>query len=128
MRCLLDTHTFLWFITGDPRMSVSAKQIILDPAITVILSIATPWEIAIKVGIKKLALNEPFEIAVPREIARNQFAILPITLDHTFVVATLPHHHRDPFDRILVAQAMVEGVPIVSTDAVFDTYGITRLW
>jgi PIN domain nuclease of toxin-antitoxin system len=128
MRYLLDTNAFLWFITNDPKMSKVAARIIPDPANEVFVSIVTPWEIAIKVGIGKLTLNEPIAVAIPREINQNNLNLLSITLDQTFLVATLPHHHRDPFDRLLIAQAMAEGMPILSADAGFDAYGITRIW
>ena len=128
MRYLLDTHAFIWFITAVPRLSATARRIVYDPANAIYVSIATPWEIAIKVGVGKLALKEPFAKSIPREISQNKFHILPITLDHVTIVATLPHHHRDPFDRLLIAQAMAEGMPILSADGAFDAYGIPRLW
>jgi PIN domain nuclease of toxin-antitoxin system len=128
MRYLLDTHTFLWYITGDPRLGQGAEKAITDPAHEIVLSIATPWEIAVKVGIGKLILGEQYGTYITREIARNRLVILSITLDHLDRVASLPHHHRDPFDRLIIAQAMVEGIPVLSTDAVFDAYGVARLW
>jgi PIN domain nuclease of toxin-antitoxin system len=128
MRYLLDTHAFLWLIASDPSLGKKAEQIIADPANEIFVSIATPWEIAIKVAIGKLVLNEPFATYVPREIAQNRLTIPPITLDHPLIVATLPHHHRDPFDRLLIAQSMAERMPILSADATFDAYGIARLW
>jgi PIN domain nuclease of toxin-antitoxin system len=128
MRYLLDTHAFLWLVTADPNLSRSAEQLIRAGGNRCFVSMTSLWEIAIKVGIGKLSLNAPYAAYVPREIANNNLTTLPITLDHTTVVATLPHHHRDPFDRLLIAQAIAEGMPIVSADASFDAYGVTRLW
>jgi PIN domain nuclease of toxin-antitoxin system len=128
MRLLLDTHAFLWFIHDDPKLSAAARTEIEDGRNDVLVSAASHWEIAIKVGVGKLTLAEPFPVFIPREIERNDFEILPIELAHTSLVAALPHHHRDPFDRLLIAQAMAEGMPIVGADAMFDAYGVARLW
>ena len=86
------------------------------------------WEIAIKVGLGKLVLAEPFGVLMPREIAHNHFTILPIRLEHASAVVALPRHHGDPFDRLLIAQAMVEDIPILSADQAFDTYGPVGVW
>ena len=125
---LLDTHTFLWFVWDDPQLSTLAKTTIQDPANRPLVSVATCWEIAIKVGIGKLRLGEPATTFLPREIAANRLTLLGIELAHAMFVETLPHHHKDPFDRMLIAQAVIEKMPIVSADAVFDQYGVTRLW
>jgi len=127
-RFLLDTHTFLWFITDDGRLSQAAMRVITDPSNEILVSVATPWEIAIKVGLAKLTLVEPFSRYIPEQIETNHFDLLPITLVHTVAVASLPRHHGDPFDRMLVAQASVEGTPILSADMALDAYGITRIW
>lgn len=128
MRLLLDTHAFLWFIMGDPRTSPTARSLIEDEDHEKVLSVASAWEIAIKLSIGKLALAEPFEMLIPREIDQGGLILLPITLPHTAIVSKLPHHHRDPFDRLLIAQAMAEGMSILSADSAFDAYPITRLW
>jgi PIN domain nuclease of toxin-antitoxin system len=128
MRGLLDTHTFLWFIAGDPKLSAVARAFIEDEANAKILSIASPWEIAIKVSRHKLPLAEPFHVLIPREIAGNGFDLLPITLDHLAVLSTLPFHHTDPFDRLIIAQAIVEQIPVIGADPAFDAYPISRLW
>jgi PIN domain nuclease of toxin-antitoxin system len=125
---LLDTHAMLWFFWDDPRLSTSAKAIIEHPENRKLVSIASCWEIAIKVGLRKLDLGEPSRLFLPREIERNNFELLPISLEHTAAVEELAPHHRDPFDRLLIAQAAAEGLSLVSTDAVFDRYGISRLW
>jgi PIN domain nuclease of toxin-antitoxin system len=93
-----------------------------------LVSPATYWEIAIKVSIGKLALSQSFEDFIDRGIRQNGFDILHIDPRHTGVVATLPFHHKDPFDRLLIAQALAEGIPVVGADAIFDQYGVTRLW
>jgi PIN domain nuclease of toxin-antitoxin system len=90
--------------------------------------VATCWEIAIKVGLKKLDLGEPATTFLPRELAANHFDLLGIELRHATFVESLPPHHKDPFDRLLLAQAIIEGMPVVSVDVALDPYGITRLW
>jgi PIN domain nuclease of toxin-antitoxin system len=128
VRYLLDTHAFLWFITDDPRLGAKARQIISTGTNEILLSDVTPWEIAIKVGLGRLLLGGPFATYIPREITRNAFQRMPISLDHTALLTTMPHHHRDPFDRMLIAQATVDRLPILSADTAFDAYGVTRLW
>jgi PIN domain nuclease of toxin-antitoxin system len=128
MRFLVDTHAFLWFVTDDPRLSATALALMQPPENELLLSPASHWEIAIKVSTGKLTLAEPFRVLIPREIILNGFQILGIDIEHSAVVATLPYHHRDPFDRMLISQAQVEGIPIISVDPQFDAYGITRLW
>lgn len=93
-----------------------------------ILSIASCWEIAIKTGVGKLNLGEPATTFLPRELARNRFDLLGVELRHATFVETLPHHHRDPFDRMLVSQSLIEAIPIISGDAALDPYGVQRLW
>jgi PIN domain nuclease of toxin-antitoxin system len=128
MTLLLDTHTFLWFCQGDTNLSATAKALIEDPNSRKLLSVASCWKIAIKAGLKKLTLGEPSGIYIPTALSRTGFELLPITLEHATSVESLPPHHKDPFDRLLVAQAMAEGIPLVSADAAFDAYRITRLW
>ena len=128
MRILLDTHAFLWFVWKDAKLSATALAQIVDPNNQLFLSPANYWEVAIKVSIKKLTLSEPYTLFFKREIAQHQITILDITVDHTDVVTTLPFHHKDPFDRLIIAQAMVEDIPVVSDDNRFDKYPITRLW
>ena len=128
MKVLLDTHAFLWFIMGDSRLSTPARSAIESDTNTKYVSAASAWEIAIKSSLGKLPLREPYEILIPREIQRNGFIYLPIELSHTSRVATFPLHHRDPFDRLLAAQAYVEGMGLISIDNVLDAYGISRIW
>jgi PIN domain nuclease of toxin-antitoxin system len=128
MRLLLDSHSFLWFAEADPRLSLTARALIEDSGNEVFLSLGSIWEIAIKISQGKLVLDQPVMTLVQQEVSLDRIALLPITLDHLEVISALPFHHRDPFDRLLVAQAQVEALAIVSVDAVLDAYGITRLW
>lgn len=128
MDLLLDSHAMLWFFWDDPKLSTSAKALIEDPDNRKLVSIATCWEIAIKTGLGKLTLGEPSRSFLHREIARNNFELLSISLDHATSVEGLPQHHRDPFDRLIIAQAIAEDIPIVSSDSAFDAYPVRRLW
>lgn len=128
MKLLLDTQAFLWFITDNPRLSATVSSAIEDPANTIHVSLASAWEIAIKTSLGKLIVAEPISVLLPRELNRNGFHSLPIELAHIIAIADLPFHHRDPFDRLLIAQAMVEQLTVASSDAAFDPYPISRLW
>lgn len=124
---LLDTHTFLWWVSDDPRLSTRARRAITDAGV-VLLSVASCWEIAIKVSIGKLMLAQPVDRFLAEHLGVNQFTLLPVELDHAASVATLPFHHRDPFDRLLAAQALYEEIPIVSADPIFRKYKLKRVW
>jgi PIN domain nuclease of toxin-antitoxin system len=128
MRFLADTQSFIWFIEGDPKLSTDARTTIENIANTRLLSVASIWEMAIKVSIGKLVFNPPFATLIPGEIVRNSFDILDVSIPHIVQVASLTLHHRDPFDRMMIAQAIVERVPIVSADPAFDAYPIMRIW
>ncbi|OAN45093.1 twitching motility protein PilT [Chloroflexus islandicus] len=128
MNLLLDTHSFIWFIDDHPALSSHARDLIAEPTHTIFLSIASIWEMAIKVSLGKLELNQPFELFLPYHLIRNNINILDIAIDHAMRVATLPFHHRDPFDRLIIAQSLIENIPIIGSDAVFDAYGVSRLW
>ena len=128
MRLLLDTHAMLWFLLDDPRLSATAKALIGDPLNDIEISPASYWEMAIKISIGKYHLPEPLEDFFGRELASNAFHILPIEPRHVAPLTSLPFHHRDPFDRLLIAQAMVESIPILSNDSALDDYRVARLW
>lgn len=131
MKLLLDTHTFLWFINGDVQLSTAARDLIQDVTNTSYVSAASLWEMAIKMSLGKLTLQQPFTTFIPEQIQQNGFVELGIALQHTAYVATLSFpapDHRDPFDRLLIAQAAVEQMVIVSRDAKFDVYDVQRLW
>lgn len=127
MKLLLDTHTFLWFIDDNPKLSAAAKKL-LESNVDLMISTASLWEIAIKVSIGKLTLTQPFHEFIPDQLIRNSVKLLAISIAHLAVVSSLPFHHRDPFDRLMVAQAISEQLPIVSVDGRFDLYGANRLW
>jgi PIN domain nuclease of toxin-antitoxin system len=128
MTLLLDTHAFLWFCQDDASLSAAARSLIEDAGNRKLVSIASCWEIAIKAGLGKLTLGEPSATYLPNALARTGFELLPISLAHAASVESLPAHHKDPFDRMLIAQALAEGIPIVSFDAAHDSYGVSRLW
>jgi PIN domain nuclease of toxin-antitoxin system len=124
----LDTHSFLWFAQGDAALSLFAKSLIEEPTNRKLISIASCWEIAIKAGLGKLRLGETSEEYIKNVLDRTKFELLPISLDHATKVETLPLHHRDPFDRLLVAQSLSDQMPILSADPIFAQYGVQRLW
>lgn len=128
MKLLLDTHALLWFSGGDSRISETAKESIADPENDLLLSLASVWEMAIKVSIGKLDLPNEISLFLAEARTNVSFEVLAIEQNHVLEVASLPFHHRDPFDRLLIAQAMLEQVPLVSADEQFDSYGITRHW
>jgi PIN domain nuclease of toxin-antitoxin system len=128
MTLLLDTHTVLWFWWDDAQLSATAKGLICDPANRKLVSIATPWEVAIKVSRKKLDVGGSYRGFFDQHMVRTYFEWLPIATKHLDAVAELPFHHSDPFDRLLVAQALTENIPFVSADPQLDASGITRLW
>ncbi len=128
MALLLDTHAFLWFIDDDPKLSRLAVERIGNPAERVVVSVVCAWEIVIKISIGKLTLDRPLPDLWPESLLSNAFETLNVTPAHIFALASLPLHHRDPFDRLLIAQARTENLSIVSADSAFDAYAIERIW
>lgn len=129
MRVLLDTHAFIWWVTNDSQLSDAARACIANPDNDVFLSTASAWEIVIKVNIGKLILPEPPESYIPsRRLASNQLESLPIQMNHVLQVSALPNHHRDPFDRILIAQSQVEPLPILTADNLIAQYSVNVIW
>jgi PIN domain nuclease of toxin-antitoxin system len=128
VRLLLDTHALLWSVDDPPKLSTVALAAIQDPANDRLLSAATVWELAIKVGLGKITLSLPYRQWMAKGIADLKVNILPITVEYAERQSVLPPYHKDPFDRLVIAQALVEGIPIVSADAAFDPYGVTRIW
>ena len=128
MKLLLDTHTLLWFVLDDARLSSKARALMDDLGNEILISPASYWEIAIKISLGKYRLEGDFEQFMEEQIARNQLTILPISTKHASVTASLPFHHRDPFDRLLIAQAITEQVPLLSADKAFDAYPVRRIW
>jgi PIN domain nuclease of toxin-antitoxin system len=125
---LLDAHALLWFLNDDPQLVPNGKALIEDALKRKLVSIATCWEIAIKVGLKRLDLGESATTFLPRQLSINKFDLFGIELSHATCIETLPMHHKDPFDRLLIAQSLLETIPVVSGDVLFDLYGVTRLW
>jgi|SRR5271157_1775548 len=128
MRLLIDTHALIWYVDQDHLLSPVAHAAITDPSNDLLLSSGSIWEIAIKVGLKKLTLSLPYRVWIEKAMIDLGVSVLPITIDYADAQAGVPLHHRDPFDRLVVAQSQVEGVPVVSADVSFDSYGITRIW
>ena len=129
MSYLLDTSTFLWFVTDDRKLSTLARRVLEESSDDIYLSLASIWELAIKANLGRgLELPRPFEEFVDIELQAEQIRILNIELDHLKLVADLPLHHRDPFDRLLIAQSQVENIPVISSDAAFDHYPVQRVW
>ncbi len=130
MRLLLDTHALYWYVEDDPQLSELARTSIQDVSNEILISPASYWEIAIKVSIGKWRLNRSYEEFIDIGLNQYGFQVLPILPAHTARLIGLPFPpgHKDPFDRLLVAQALVEQIPIVSADSFLDAYGVTRLW
>ena len=127
MRALLDTHVFLWWIAGDERISQNARKIFAAPN-HLLMSVASIWEILIKVQVGKLNLPKPAGPYVIRNLADNRIETLAVSLDHLLAFERLPMHHRDPFDRILIAQALEEGLSIITADPMFARYPVEVIW
>lgn len=126
MKLLLDTHIFIWYVLDIKKISATVKALIDDEDNEILLSTASIWEIAIKQSTGKLSFSLPFKEFIEQQLIVNKFNLLEIKIDHINVVATLPLHHRDPFDRLLIAQSIVEQIPILSADSAFDAYAINR--
>jgi len=128
MKILLDTHTLLWFIAGSQSLSSASRLLIEDPENQKFVSIASIWEIAIKVSTGKMSLVAPFDDLFPNQLDINGFALLAVKVEHASVLSALPFHHRDPFDRLLIAQSIVEDFVIITTDSHFADYPVKKFW
>lgn len=128
MRLLIDTHTLIWAMDDPSKLSGPAAASLQDPANDLLLSAATIWEMAIKIGQGKLRLSLPYRMWMEKAIADLDLVVLPVTIEYAEQQAGLPAHHKDPFDRLIIAQAMIEKVAVVCDDSAFDAYGITRVW
>ncbi|ETR69454.1 MAG: PilT protein-like protein [Candidatus Magnetoglobus multicellularis str. Araruama] len=128
MRALLDTNSFLWFISGNEKLSIKARNFIEDFENELVLSIASLWEIAIKVSIGKLQLLKHFDILIPEKIEENEIEILNLELNHFSTMMKLPFHHRDPFDRIIIAQSITENISVITSDGIFEDYLVKVIW
>jgi len=127
MNHLLDTHTIIWFINGDLELSKKARNLIEKDSAANFVSVASLWEIAIKVSLGKLELNGAFS-EIKTQLDQNGFQLLPITWEDTLLVASLPFHHRDPFDRILIAQSISNNLNIITKDDQFKNYAVSLIW
>jgi len=128
MRALLDTHAFLWWITNDPRLSTKVREIISHGENEIFLSVASGWEMAIKAGLGRLHLPPNLKHFILEQMALNAIESLPVQMSHALHVYKLPTHHRDPFDRMLIAQAQVERMPIITVDPRVAQYDVEILW
>jgi PIN domain nuclease of toxin-antitoxin system len=125
---LLDTHAFVWYVTADPRLSSTAAAHLARPETRVFVSVASAWELVIKVGTGKLKLDRPIVEWWTTHTAENHFEVLSITAEDVLAVDPLPLHHRDPFDRLLIAQAMTRNLRLVTADEAFAPYPVQRIW
>jgi PIN domain nuclease of toxin-antitoxin system len=128
MRLLLDTHTLLWWMTDDPHLSKPARVLIADKTNVSIVSAVSAWEIATKVRLGRLPMATPLVKSFVQDLARERIEILAVMAEHGIRAGGLPGPHKDPFDRMLIAQALIEDVPIISNDKALDGYGAKRLW
>ena len=128
MRLLIDSHALIWYVDQHQQLSQASHAAISDSSNELLLSAGSIWEIAIKIGLGKLVLTEPYLTWISKALSDLDITVLPITVEYADAQANLPRHHGDPFDRLMVAQALVEEVSIVSADARMDAYGITRIW
>lgn len=128
VKVLLDTHAFIWWANNDPSLSAAARSVIEDRSNDIFLSAVTTWEMAIKAAIGKLSLAQPVSSFVDGQVSQYQFHPLTITTHHTYQVETMTLHHADPFDRLLIAQALLENLVIVTRDPEFAAYGVQTLW
>lgn len=128
MRVLLDTHAFLWWVRDDGRLSGRARDALSDVGNELLFSVVSGWEIAIKAQLGKLRASEDVGAYLSGQLSINSMQVLPIYLSHAVRVADLPNHHRDPFDRLLVAQALVEDLPLVSVDPEISRYPVEVIW
>lgn len=128
MRLLLDTHTLLWFFMGNPKLSNKARLLIEENQNQKLISVASVWEMSIKQSQNKLTLENTSADYIDEKIQVADFELLSINLRHLRLLSTLPFHHRDPFDRLLIAQAIQENIPVLSKDIAFDAYPVQRIW
>ena len=128
MKLLLDSHALIWFLNDHTALSPRAKSVIENPETESVISIVSLWEIAIKMNLGKLDLGAPFDTLFPAQLEFNGFLQLSVNIEHLYVLEQLPKHHRDPFDRLLIAQAQVDELTLVSRNPHFCAYGLPLLW
>lgn len=128
MKYLLDTHTLLWIVTNSPKLSKKAKKLYLETDNTILFSLASIWELAIKSSLGKIEFEKTLEDFIEEHVRGNNIQVLNIELSHLLRIEKLPFHHRDPFDRLLISQQIENNLSIISCDKVFDQYGVNRIW
>lgn len=128
MKYLLDTHVLLWIANDDSQLSKKTKNIFLNEKNDIFLSTASIWEMAIKISLRKLNVNEPLKNFIKTKVIGNKIKIINISVEHLFVLESLPFHHRDPFDRLIIAQSIIEKIPVLSKDTMFKKYDINLIW
>lgn len=128
MQVLIDTHVFLWFVTGSSRLNPAVRALLEDEDTTALLSIVSIWEMVIKHSQGRLEFAGGFSTVIRHQLMVTEISVLPLSIDHCIRVAVLPFHHRDPFDRVIVAQALEQGIPLISADRVLGQYGVTVIW
>jgi PIN domain nuclease of toxin-antitoxin system len=128
MRFLIDTHIFIWYVQNSEKLSTSVTTLINDSRNEILFSTASIWEMAIKQSTGKLNLGVPYASFIKEQMRLNNMELLPINIEHLEIVSALPFHHRDPFDRLLISQAIFENMPILSVDIAFDAYPVQRVW
>ena len=128
MKLLSDTHSFIWSFSNTKKLSATAAQAFKNPANQIFLSVASVWEMQIKIALGKMVFNDTLENILSEQQTINGVQILPVNLAHALYLENLPPHHKDPFDRLLILQAIVENTTLVSADADFDKYQVSLLW
>ncbi|GCA91480.1 twitching motility protein PilT [Microcystis aeruginosa KW] len=128
MQLLLDTHSFIWWSINSEKLSLTGQDLLFDRNNRLFLSVASVWEMQIKLQLGKLQLNPSLQELIKNQITINNLEILSIDLAHIWTLATLIHYHKDPFDRLLISQSITEIMPILSVDEIFDRYPVQRIW
>jgi len=128
MEYILDTHILLWIVDDNPKLSKNVKSIYLNPSNDMYISLASIWELVIKISLQKLIIEDTIENFIKTHIKGNNITILDITLNHIIGLENLPYYHRDPFNRLIISQSILEKIPIISNDKSFDKYPIKRVW
>ena len=128
MRLLLDTHAFMWLDNDAAKLPNTLIDLFKKAETSKVLSTVVPWEMRIKASLGKLELRDDLKTIIDEQVQRNRFSVLPVTLEHVYELQALPHHHRDPFDRLLIAQARIEGCTLVTSDPKVGLYDVPVLW
>jgi PIN domain nuclease of toxin-antitoxin system len=128
MRVLIDTHVFIWWTSDFQKLSPRVYNVLTNPNTQAILSVVSIWEMQIKLSLGKLKFTNALPELIEEEVKRNRIELLQLDLSHIYALGNLPNYHRDPFDRLLIAQSTIESLEVISIDEKFDAYGINRFW